>query len=119
MLSRLAALDPRLVRWKKDNVYGFLAIHAVAALALVPWFFSWTGVILLFAGLYVFGVLGINLCFHRALTHRGLACPLWLERSFAFLGVCVAYRTRLRTGLRSIVSITTMPTKNTIRTARL
>ena len=88
MSNRLAALDPRLVRWKKDNVYGFLVIHAIASLAIVPWFFSWTGVILLLVGLYVFGVLGINLCFHRALTHRGLACPSWLERSFALLGVC-------------------------------
>ena len=88
MLSRLVSVNPRLVRWKKDNVYGFLAIHLIAALAVVPWFFSWTGVVLLLAGLYVFGVLGINLCFHRLLTHRGLACPLWLERSFAFLGVC-------------------------------
>ena len=77
-----------MVRWKKDNVYGFLAIHLIAALALFPWFFSWAGVLLLFTGLYVFGVLGINLCFHRLLTHRGLACPLWLERSFALLGTC-------------------------------
>ena len=82
------AVDPRRVRWKKDNVYGFLAVHLIAALAVLPWFFSWTGVILLLAGLYVFGVLGINLCFHRLLTHRGLSCPLWLEHSFAFLGVC-------------------------------
>jgi fatty-acid desaturase len=88
MFSKLFAVDPRLVKWKRDNVYGFLAIHVIAALAVFPWFFSWTGVVLLLAGLYVFGVLGINLCFHRLLTHRGLACPLWLERSFAFLGVC-------------------------------
>ena len=88
MFSRSVAFNPRLVRWKKDNIYGFLAIHLIAALAVVPWFFSWTGVVLLLAGFYVFGVLGINLCFHRLLTHRGLVCPLWLERSFAFLGVC-------------------------------
>jgi stearoyl-CoA desaturase (delta-9 desaturase) len=84
----LVAIDPGSVRWKKDNVYGFLAVHLIAALAAFPWFFSWTGVGLLLAGLFVFGVLGINLCFHRLLTHRGLVCPLWLERSFAFLGAC-------------------------------
>jgi sn-1 stearoyl-lipid 9-desaturase len=90
MFSRLVAVDPRLVRWKRDNVYGFLAVHLIAALAAFPWFFSWTGVVLLLAGFFVFGVLGINLCFHRLLTHRGLVCPLWLERSFALLGACCA-----------------------------
>ncbi len=88
IFGRLVAFNPRLVRWKKDNIYGFLAIHLIAALAMVPWFFSWTGVVVMLAGFYIFGVLGINLCFHRLLTHRGLVCPHWLERSFAFLGVC-------------------------------
>ena len=73
---------------KKDNVIGFSVIHALALLALVPWFFSWTGVVLLFVGIYVFGVLGINLGFHRLITHRGLTCPLWLEHTFAILGTC-------------------------------
>ena len=34
-------------------------------------------------GLYVFGTLGINLCYHRLLTHRGFVCPKWLEHSLA------------------------------------
>jgi stearoyl-CoA desaturase (delta-9 desaturase) len=76
------------VKRKNDNVVAFLIVHAIAALALVPWFFSWTGVVLLLAGIYVFGMLGINLCFHRLLTHRGPACPLWLERTLVLLGVC-------------------------------
>jgi fatty-acid desaturase len=88
MLSRLLVVNPGFTRWKKDNVYGFLAVHLTAALAVFPWFFSWTGVVLLAVGLFVFGILGINLCFHRLLTHRGLACPRWLERSLAFLGTC-------------------------------
>ena len=33
------------MRWKKDNIYGFIVIHLLALLALVPWFFSWTGVV--------------------------------------------------------------------------
>jgi len=74
--------------WKKDNIYGFLVIHLFAALAFIPWFFSWTGVILLVGGFFVFGILGINICYHRLLTHRGLACPLWLEHALAFLAVC-------------------------------
>jgi len=76
------------VKLKKDNVYGFVVIHLLAALAVFPWFFSWTGVVLLVAGLFVFGVLGINLCFHRLLTHRSFSCPLWLEHALATLAVC-------------------------------
>ena len=32
--------------------------------------------------------LGINLGYHRLLTHRGFACPRWLEHGLALLGAC-------------------------------
>ncbi|MEM9187021.1 MAG: fatty acid desaturase [Planctomycetota bacterium] len=67
---------------------GFLTIHALSLFALVPWLFSWSGVVLWFGGLYFFGVFGINLGYHRLLTHRGLKVPMWLERSFAVIGLC-------------------------------
>ncbi|MEO1496240.1 MAG: fatty acid desaturase [Planctomycetota bacterium] len=70
-----------------------VAIHALATLALVPWLFSWWGVGLAIAGCYVFGTLGINLGYHRLLTHRSFRCPLWLERTFATLGVCCLEKT--------------------------
>ncbi|MFO0951712.1 MAG: fatty acid desaturase [Isosphaeraceae bacterium] len=63
-------------------------IHSLALLALVPAFFSWTGVVLVFLGNYVFGSLGINLGYHRLLTHRGFSCPKWLEYGLTLLGVC-------------------------------
>ena len=88
MFITLGPIHARATRWKKDNVYGFLAVHLIAALAVFPWFFSWTGLILFIAGLFVFGILGINLCFHRLLTHRGLVCPQWFEHSLALLGTC-------------------------------
>ena len=62
--------------------------HLIALLALTPWFFSATGVVLMIVGLYVFGTFGINLAYHRLLTHRGLVCPKWLEYTLAILGVC-------------------------------
>jgi fatty-acid desaturase len=68
----------------------------MALLALVPWFFSWTGVALAVLGLYVFGTLGIGLGFHRLLTHRGIVCPKWLEHTFAVLGVCCMQDTPAR-----------------------
>jgi hypothetical protein len=55
-----AAYEGRSVRWKKDNVYGFLFVHLIAGLSFFPWFFSWTGVALLGVGIFVFGLLGIK-----------------------------------------------------------
>src|SRR5436190_23547758 len=66
----------------------FIVLHLLVVLAFVPWLFSWTGVILVFVGNYVFGLLGINLCYHRILTHQGLVVPKWLEHTLAILGVC-------------------------------
>ncbi|MEA2740525.1 MAG: sn stearoyl-lipid 9-desaturase, partial [Acetobacteraceae bacterium] len=81
-----AAVDRHRIVWSYAITVGIY--HLVALLALLPWFFSWTGAILAMLGLYVFGSLGINLCYHRLLTHRGLVCPKWLEHGFAILGVC-------------------------------
>lgn len=67
---------------------GFIALHLLALLASVPWLFSWTGLVSVFVGNYVFGSLGINLAYHRLLTHRGLTVPKWLEHALALLGVC-------------------------------
>jgi stearoyl-CoA desaturase (delta-9 desaturase) len=65
-----------------------LLCHLIAVLAFFPWFFSWTAVVLCVLGCYVFGTLGIAVCFHRLLTHRSFACPLWLEHTLSILGVC-------------------------------
>jgi len=81
-----ASVDPRRIAW----VYAGAVIgyHIIALLAFLPWFFSWTGVVLTVAGCYIFGTLGITLCYHRLLAHRGFICPKWLEHAFALLGVC-------------------------------
>ena len=76
------------MRINRLNAAALLLYHAVAALAVWPWLFSWTGIVAAFVGIYVFGTLGINLCYHRLLTHRGLVCPKWLEHTLAILGVC-------------------------------
>ena len=68
--------------------FGFVALHLLALMAFVPWLFSWAGVVSVFVGNYVFGSLGINLGYHRLLTHRGLIVPKWLEHTLALLGVC-------------------------------
>jgi fatty-acid desaturase len=55
---------------------------------LVPWLFSWTGLIVAFIGVQVYGGLGINIGYHRLLTHRSFKCPLWLERTFVVVALC-------------------------------
>jgi len=79
-------VNPIRVRWR--YALGIPGVHLLACLAFLPWFFSWTGVVLSLVGLYVFGTLGINLCYHRMLTHQGFTAPKWLEHFFAILGVC-------------------------------
>jgi fatty-acid desaturase len=76
------------MRRKYGEAGAFLVCHVLAALAFFPWFFSWTGVVLLVAGCYFFGAIGINLCYHRLITHRSFSCPLWLEHAFAVIAVC-------------------------------
>jgi sn-1 stearoyl-lipid 9-desaturase len=86
----------RPVRLAWNFAYGIIFYHLVALLSLLPWFFSWTGVILAVLSLYVFGILGINIGYHRLLTHKGFACPKWLERIFVVLGVCCLHGSPIR-----------------------
>ena len=65
-----------------------IVFHLLLPLALIPGLFTWTGLVLVFLGNYVFGSVGINIGYHRLLTHRSFRCPKWLEHGFALLGVC-------------------------------
>jgi fatty-acid desaturase len=76
--------DAIMWRW----AIAIAVYHLLALLAFVPWFFSWSGVAVAGIGFFVFGVLGVNIGFHRLLTHRGFRCPQWVERTLAILGVC-------------------------------
>jgi fatty-acid desaturase len=78
----------RTVRVKRRILTGILAFHVLALLACAPWLFSWSGLVWVLGGLYVFGTLGINIGYHRLLTHRGFACPRWLEHTLSLLGIC-------------------------------
>ncbi len=64
------------------------SVHLIALYAFVPWFFTWSGLVLAVLGHFVFGMLGITVGYHRLLTHRGFTCPKWLEHTFAILGIC-------------------------------
>ena len=85
-LSCPAATQPYRINWRYSFAVG--TYHLLALLALDAWFFSWAGVLLAVGGVYVFGAAGINLCYHRLLSHRSFSCPLWLEHAFALIAVC-------------------------------
>ena len=84
-------MDLQKTYW--PNAIIVFSIHVFALAALLPWFFSWTGVIVAFFSLYFYGTLGINIGFHRLLTHRSFCCPTWLERFFVVQGACCVMHT--------------------------
>ncbi len=70
------------------NIIGISFYHLVAALAFFPYFFSWTAVIVAVAGTFVFGTIGINVFYHRYLTHKGFQSPKWFEKWMAVMAIC-------------------------------
>ena len=64
----------------------FLVFHLLLPLALLPYCFSWTGVACVFVGNFLFGSMGINVGYHRLLTHGSFKCSKWLEHFLALLG---------------------------------
>lgn len=82
------------VMWPYLLVIG--SFHLLLPLAFVPGFFSWWYLLLLIPGNYIFGSLGINLAYHRILTHRSLEVPKWMERMYTLFGVCSLQGSPLR-----------------------
>lgn len=84
-------IDPLLpVPGRPIMIVVMMLYHLIALLALFSYFFSWTGVCLAIAGA-VLSSLGINLCYHRMLAHKGLSCSKRVEHCLAVLGV-MAYQ---------------------------
>ena len=65
------------VRFDWNYVIPVSGIHLLSLLILVPWYFSWSGVVIAIFGFPIYGMFGITLCYHRILTHRGLG---WVAR---------------------------------------
>ena len=84
-LERPAGVVHDSVTW--TYAIALALMHALALLAAFPAFFSWSGVALFAVGIFFFGQ-GVNLGYHRLLTHNSLAVPKWLERGFVLLALC-------------------------------
>ncbi len=78
-------VDRKRILW----IYAapIVGIHILALLAFVPYFFSWTSVIVMLVSIEIYG-LGISLGYHRLLAHKSLKVPKWLEHGFAMFAAC-------------------------------
>ncbi len=104
-LARLGGRDaasiplPKGVNIKRvyiSYVISLVAFHLLALLIFVPWFFSWAGVASLVVGTYLFGAVGIPICYHRLLTHRSFKTPKWFEHVLTTLALCNGQETPIR-----------------------
>ena len=76
---------PGRLQWPYAITIG--VFHLITLLVFLPWFFTWPGAIALVVGIFFFGQ-GINLCYHRLLSHRSFVVPAWLERVFVIIALC-------------------------------
>ena len=89
-----AGVQPFKPNW--PYIIGIGAYHAVAVLAFMPGYFSWSGLAVAIVGTHLCGLFGINLCYHRLLTHRGLKCPKWLEHAMVVIAMSCLQETPAR-----------------------
>jgi stearoyl-CoA desaturase (delta-9 desaturase) len=85
--STQAATPSRQLRLGRDATgaeglnwvtFSFIALFHLGALAAL-FFFTWQRLAVM-AILYVLAInVGIGMCYHRLLTHRGYTCPKWVE----------------------------------------
>ena len=68
----------RPIRIDQHQLIVIGLVHVLAFLAFIPWFYSFTGVVMGVASIFLFALMGINIGYHRLLTHRGFSCPKWL-----------------------------------------
>ena len=76
---------PMVILW---FLITLIVIHISAVSAAFPSIFVWWGIPLVLTGNFIFGSLGVNLGYHRMLTHRSVAFPPLIERLWVLCGVC-------------------------------
>lgn len=89
-----AGVRPFRLNW--TYISGISVYHVLAGLAFLPGYFSWSGFAVAVIGTHLCGLFGINLCYHRLLTHRGLKCPKWLEHTMVVIAMSCLQETPAR-----------------------
>ena len=67
---------------------SLVVIHVFSLAAFLPCLFVWWGIPLVLIGNFIFGSLGINLGYHRMLSHKSVCFPRVLEKLWILCGVC-------------------------------
>jgi sn-1 stearoyl-lipid 9-desaturase len=76
------------VRWQPVKSL-WIGAMSVLAIAIAPLVVTWGAVVLFIVTTATTVCLGHSLGMHRRLIHRAYDCPLWLERTFVYLGTLV------------------------------
>jgi len=82
------------IEWKNLSwtiIIAIVLMHIAAVLAVLPMFFSWTGLIIFGVLAWLSGGIGIALGYHRLLTHRSFRTPKWFEYVLTIIG-CLAWQ---------------------------
>lgn len=84
--SRTVAIRRGLSFQKLDwtVVIGIGAMHL--GLIAAPFYFTWTGLVILLVLGWLTGGVGITACYHRLLTHRSFRSPKWFEYLMTICG---------------------------------
>lgn len=78
---------PQARAWNVSNAFWITLVHIVALIA-IP-FFTWGRLGLALFGLLVLAPLGINVGYHRLLTHRSFTAPRWLRNTLVTIGALI------------------------------
>lgn len=89
MNSAISPVTPqsKSKHWNKTNLFWITAVHLVALAGI--FYFTWSGFAIMLAGVFIFAPLGINVGYHRLLTHRGFTSPRWLRHTLATIGSAI------------------------------
>jgi fatty-acid desaturase len=80
------AANPKPLRINWPIALGLVFIHLGALAAVIPALFSWPSFFVMLVSCVLIDAVGVSLCFHRTLTHRGLKLAKPLEYAMALLG---------------------------------
>lgn len=67
----------------------FIPTLHILAIVAIP-YFSWDALAICLFGLFIVTPFGVNLAYHRVLSHRSLKLPKWLEYTFVTVGAAMA-----------------------------
>jgi stearoyl-CoA desaturase (delta-9 desaturase) len=67
------------------TTFSIAFVHLVALLAVLPYFFSWAGLVACLVLIWATASLGISLSYHRMLSHKSWRAKPWLRNFLTFL----------------------------------